>query len=137
MSEDFALLGILAALGMGLGGFLFALLALLGLQAVLAAVPPEDPRRPVSRRARLAHLARRPEPAGRVGRSCASVRAFAASLLLLVFLIEAGWYALVALALSAEQPRAAYLRGKRWVGRLAGGVLILLGAKLVLDAQHT
>ena len=206
MSEDFALLGILAALavgtvspgpsfvmvartaaaqsrrdgvaaalGMGLGGFLFALLALLGLQAVLAAVPALYAALKILGGLYLAWLGWRiwraarlpldvsaaPAPPGRaflLGLATqvsnpktalvyASVFAaflppqysigFAATLLLLIFLIEAGWYTLVALALSAEQPRAAYLRGKRWVDRMAGGVLILLGAKLALDARHT
>ncbi len=52
----------------------------------------------------------------------------------MVFLIEAGWYALVALAFSSELPRAAYLRAKVWVDRLAGTVLGLLGGKLILEA---
>jgi threonine/homoserine/homoserine lactone efflux protein len=49
----------------------------------------------------------------------------------LVFCIEAGWYAIVALALSSPAPAAAYLRWKRWIDRAAGGVLGLLGVKLV------
>jgi len=55
---------------------------------------------------------------------------------LLVFVIETGWYALVALALSATAPRAAYLRGKRWIDRTAGGVLAALGLKLITSARH-
>lgn len=62
---------------------------------------------------------------------------FAAALLTLIFLLETGWYTVVALALSAEQPRAAYVRGKRWIDRVAGGVLIALGVKLALDERHT
>jgi threonine/homoserine/homoserine lactone efflux protein len=50
----------------------------------------------------------------------------------LIFCIEAGWYAIVALALSAPAPAAAYLRWKRWIDRTAGGVMGLLGIKLVL-----
>jgi threonine/homoserine/homoserine lactone efflux protein len=61
---------------------------------------------------------------------------FAAALLLLIFLLEAGWYALVALVLSAEQPRAAYLRGKAWIDRTAGAVLMLLGIKLAFDPHR-
>ena len=52
----------------------------------------------------------------------------------MIFLIEAGWYTLVALAFSADLPRAAYLRCKLWIDRLAGAVLGLLGGKLVLEA---
>ena len=40
---------------------------------------------------------------------------------LVIFFIEAGWYSVVALALSAPSPRAAYLRWKVWVDRAAGG----------------
>jgi threonine/homoserine/homoserine lactone efflux protein len=51
---------------------------------------------------------------------------------LVVFCIEAGWYSIVALALSASAPAAAYLRWKRWIDRAAGGVMGLLGLKLIL-----
>jgi threonine/homoserine/homoserine lactone efflux protein len=54
----------------------------------------------------------------------------------LVFCIEAGWYSIVALALSASAPAAAYLRWKRWIDRAAGGVMGLLGIKLIHDANH-
>jgi threonine/homoserine/homoserine lactone efflux protein len=53
----------------------------------------------------------------------------------LVFALEAGWYAIVALALSSESPRAAYLRAKIHVDRVASGVMGLLGLKLVAAAQ--
>jgi threonine/homoserine/homoserine lactone efflux protein len=49
----------------------------------------------------------------------------------LVFCIEAGWYSIVAIALSSPAPAAAYLRWKRWIDRAAGGVMGLLGVKLV------
>jgi len=61
--------------------------------------------------------------------------AFAATLLVAVFAVEAGWYALVALALSAERPRAAYLRCKTWADRLAGGALMVLGLRLSASAH--
>jgi threonine/homoserine/homoserine lactone efflux protein len=51
-----------------------------------------------------------------------------------IFCIEAGWYAIVALALSAPAPAAAYLRWKAWIDRAAGGVMCLLGLKLIDDA---
>ncbi|UVC07011.1 LysE family transporter [Rhizobium sp. TH2] len=50
-----------------------------------------------------------------------------------IFLIEAGWYAIVALAFSSSGPRAAYLRSKTWVDRVAGAVLGALGARLLVD----
>ena len=56
---------------------------------------------------------------------------------LIVFCIEAGWYSIVALLLSAPAPRALYLRSKRWIDRVAGGVMVLLGVKLLIDARQT
>jgi threonine/homoserine/homoserine lactone efflux protein len=52
----------------------------------------------------------------------------------LIFMIEAGWYSLVAFLFSANQPRRAYLRSKRWVDRAAGTMMGLLGLKLVIEA---
>jgi threonine/homoserine/homoserine lactone efflux protein len=52
----------------------------------------------------------------------------------MIFCIEAGWYSIVALALSSPAPAAAYLRWKHWIDRAAGGVLGILGLKLVDDA---
>lgn len=57
------------------------------------------------------------------------------SLPLVVLLIETGWYAIVALTLSAASPRDMYLRYKRWVDRTAGGVMMLLGVKLISSAK--
>ena len=51
-----------------------------------------------------------------------------------VFLIEAGWYAIVAVAFSAGRPRAAYLRSKTWIDRLAASVIGALGLRLVFEA---
>jgi threonine/homoserine/homoserine lactone efflux protein len=50
---------------------------------------------------------------------------------LTVFMIETSWYALVALGLSSPRARAGYLRCKAWVDRAAGGLMVLLGVKLV------
>ena len=55
---------------------------------------------------------------------------------LVVFCIEAGWYAIVALVLSAPAPRALYLRSKRWIDRSAGSVMVLLGVKLLTDTRQ-
>ena len=60
--------------------------------------------------------------------------AFYLVLIALVFTIEASWYAIVALALSSERPRLAYLRYKTWVDRIAGGVMVALGLKLASSA---
>jgi threonine/homoserine/homoserine lactone efflux protein len=52
-----------------------------------------------------------------------------------VFVVEAGWYAIVALALSSASPRAAYLRAKTVVDRVAATVLGILGLKLVASSS--
>lgn len=57
-----------------------------------------------------------------------------AVLLLCIFLIEAGWYALVAVGFSSQRPRSVYLRSKRWIDRLAGLVMGLLGLRLLASA---
>jgi threonine/homoserine/homoserine lactone efflux protein len=62
---------------------------------------------------------------------------FDVALVTIVFAIEAGWYSIVALALSSERPRRAYLRYKASVDRVAGGVMMLLGLKLVLSSQRS
>jgi threonine/homoserine/homoserine lactone efflux protein len=53
---------------------------------------------------------------------------------LLIFTIETGWYAIVALAFSADRPRAAYLRSKVWIDRIAGAVMGVLGGRLIAEA---
>lgn len=53
----------------------------------------------------------------------------------LVFCIEAGWYTLVAVALSSEHSRRVYLRYKAWADRTAGGVMVALGLKLASSAR--
>ena len=61
---------------------------------------------------------------------------FSLAVVALVFLIEVGWYSLVALALSSDRPRKAYLRYKEWVDRAAGGVMVALGLKLLASADR-
>lgn len=51
----------------------------------------------------------------------------------MIFAIEGGWYAIVALALSAERSRNLYLGWKTTIDRLAGGVMIALGIKLLSE----
>jgi threonine/homoserine/homoserine lactone efflux protein len=57
------------------------------------------------------------------------------ALVVMVFLLETSWYALVALVLSAEKPRKAYLRFKSLIDRVAGGMIFLLGMKLASSAR--
>lgn len=54
----------------------------------------------------------------------------------LVFGVEVGWYAAVALLFSSPQPRSVYLRSKRWIDRIAGAVLGALGARLILEGAR-
>ncbi len=52
------------------------------------------------------------------------------------FIIDAGWYTIVACALSSAAPRAVYLRYKAFIDRLAGSVMGLLGLKLISMARQ-
>ncbi|SFP84984.1 LysE family translocator [Variovorax sp. 770b2] len=61
-------------------------------------------------------------------------RVLALAVPVVIFCIETGWYAIVALALSSAAPRSAYLRYKAWIDRAAGGVMGLLGLRLVWSA---
>ncbi len=61
---------------------------------------------------------------------------FAVALVLVVFVVEAGWYAIVATLLSSSRPRRAYLGCKAWVDRAAGVVMVGLGLKLVASAHE-
>ncbi len=171
--------GLLSALGMGVGGVVFALAALAGLQAVFAAVPSlylilklggglylgylgyriwKGARNPLDVSRSSAEVA--PHSLGRafwiaLGTQVSNPKAaviytsvFAAFLpqhfgwtlgvatILVVFSIETSWYALVALGLSSNGPRNAYLQYKAWVDRIAGGVMGLLGIKLVTSASQ-
>lgn len=53
----------------------------------------------------------------------------------LIFVQETAWYSLVALAFSSTRPRAAYLRAKAWIDRVAGTIIGLLGLRLILEAR--
>ncbi|MFN4164289.1 MAG: LysE family translocator [Ferrovibrio sp.] len=61
----------------------------------------------------------------------------AALLVPAVFMVECGWYALVAVAFSAGRPRALYLNAKHWIDRAAGGVMALLGIRLVVEGVRS
>lgn len=165
--------GLAAAIGMGLGGAVFAVLALAGLVALLEKVEWLYLVLKCAGGLYLVYLgiaiwrgAREPiELASANGRGSISVpRAlvlglvtqvsnpktavvyasiFAAlmpqepplalvlSLPPLILLIEAGWYAVVAIAFSAPRSQQAYLNGKLWVDRLAGAVIGALGLRLI------
>lgn len=168
--------GIASALGMGVGGLVFAGLALAGLQTLLAEVSWLYLVLKIAGGAYLCYLgyrlwrgARMPlaatdgaPPANGGWRKSFAVAfatqisnpktaiwyasVFAAflpnpiptwmfwTLLPLIFALEAGWYAIVALAFSASRPRAIYLGAKLWIDRVAGGVVGALGGKLILEA---
>jgi RhtB (resistance to homoserine/threonine) family protein len=54
----------------------------------------------------------------------------------LAFLVEAGWYSVVALLFSSPRSRSAYLWSKRWIDRAAGAVLCALGVRLILEGTR-
>jgi threonine/homoserine/homoserine lactone efflux protein len=55
----------------------------------------------------------------------------------MLFLIEFGWYTVVAVGFSSRTPRAAYLRSKVWIDRTAGAVVGALGTKLMVDSVRS
>jgi threonine/homoserine/homoserine lactone efflux protein len=52
----------------------------------------------------------------------------------IVMITETSWYAIVAVAVSSNGPRAAYARSKAWIDRIAGTVLGLLAGRLIVEA---
>ena len=54
----------------------------------------------------------------------------------LVFIIETTWYTLVAVVLSTPANRTRYLRSKAIIDRITGGILALLGLRLVLGTRR-
>ncbi len=58
-----------------------------------------------------------------------------AALPLAVFALEASWYLVVALVLSAPSPRGAYLRLKTQIDRTVGVVLSILGVRLLVSSK--
>jgi threonine/homoserine/homoserine lactone efflux protein len=170
--------GLGAAVGMGVGGVVFAVAALLGLQAVLLAVPTVYLALKLLGGLYLCYLGFRIFVAAKVplsvegaGQSVSSPQSrsfwlglttqisnpktaivyasvfaaflpgtfsplFAAVLLCVVFVIEAGWYAVVATMLSSSRPRRAYLSYKARVDRAAGVVMVGLGLKLIASANR-
>jgi threonine/homoserine/homoserine lactone efflux protein len=53
-----------------------------------------------------------------------------------VFAMEYGWMSTVVLVLSSSAPRAAYMRGKTAIDRMAASVMGLLAARLISTAHH-
>jgi threonine/homoserine/homoserine lactone efflux protein len=52
----------------------------------------------------------------------------------LIFVQETAWYGLVALAFSANRPRAIYLGAKLWIDRVAAALIAMLGVRLIYEA---
>jgi threonine/homoserine/homoserine lactone efflux protein len=169
--------GLGAAVGMGVGGVVFAVAALFGLQAILLAVPSVYLVLKLLGGLYLCYLGFRIFLAAKVpltvevpGQSVGTPRSrsfwlglttqvsnpktaivyasvfaaflpgtfsplFAAVLLCVVVVIEAGWYAVVATVLSSSRPRRAYASCKAWVDRAAGAVMVGLGLKLIASAH--
>ena len=170
--------GLAAALGMGLGGLLFATLALGGLVALLqqvewlfailklmggvyllvlalgtwrgAARPLPDlgaaglHHKSAGRAVLLGFVTQVSNPktvvvyasifAAFLSGSAPAWMLF--TLPLLIFLVEAGWYSLVALGFSAQRPRSLYLAAKVWIDRVTGLVMGALGARLIYEGEH-
>lgn len=167
--------GLAAALGMGIGGVIFALIAVLGLLALLLAVPVLYTVLKLVGGVYLLYLAwqiwrgaSKPfvldEQAMGAGgslrgsflqalftqlsnpKTAIAYASIFASLLpkdapvwvlvalpLLLFVIEFGWYALVALLLSKPRARSGYLAWRGQIDRLAGFLIGMLGGKLLWD----
>jgi threonine/homoserine/homoserine lactone efflux protein len=170
--------GLGAAVGMGVGGVVFAAAALLGLQAVLLAVPSVYLALKLLGGLYLCYLgirifrsAKVPLAVAAAGQGAGAPRSrsfwlglttqlsnpktaivyasvfaaflpgtfsplFATALIGVVFVVETGWYAVVATLLSLARPRRAYLSCKAWVDRAAGFVMVGLGLKLMASAHE-
>lgn len=134
--------GLAAALGMGMGGIVFAVAALLGLQALLASVPWLYLALKVGGGGYLAYLGYR------IWKGTKSPLVLTANCgqepqptLKRSFMLGLGTQlsnpktAIVYGSIFASLlPRDAYLRYKSWVDRAAGGVMMLLGVRLVATA---
>jgi threonine/homoserine/homoserine lactone efflux protein len=171
--------GVLAALGMGLGGSIFALAACLGLHLILTTVPSVYRAMQIAGAAYLLFISYRlwvfapnsldVAESETMGESFATrsfliglgtqisnpktaivyASVFAAALpqgpslatstalVTVIFLIEFGWYALVAIIFSTGSARQFYARGKTWIDRLAAGAMGSLGVKILSDVRST
>jgi threonine/homoserine/homoserine lactone efflux protein len=50
----------------------------------------------------------------------------------MTFVIDVLWYAIVAYLLSTDGPRQAYIKYRKLIDRLSGGVMAFLGIRLLL-----
>lgn len=55
----------------------------------------------------------------------------------MIFVVEASWYSVVAIAFSANAPRTVYLRSKKWIDRIAGAVMGTLGSRLLIESMQS
>lgn len=62
---------------------------------------------------------------------------FVVALLTLIFIVETGWYTVVALIMSSSTPQKAYLSCKTWVDRTAGAVMFCLGLRLMTSVTRS
>ncbi|WP_313681632.1 MULTISPECIES: LysE family translocator [unclassified Pantoea] len=51
---------------------------------------------------------------------------------IMAFVIDAGWYVVVALALSTERPRRIYMKYRRFIDKTSGAIMATLGVRLLL-----
>lgn len=51
---------------------------------------------------------------------------------LMAFIIDVLWYAIVACLLSSDGPRLAYIKYRKFIDKLSGGVMAFLGLRLLL-----
>lgn len=171
--------GLYMAIGMGVGGVIFAVLVLAGLQAVLASVPwlymalkmvgglyllllavqiwrgakhpvvmPGVLRADLPKSAMKSFLmalvtqVSNPKAVVIYGSIFAALLPRDMPLLailvlpLLVFLVEAGWYAIVAITLSSKSSTVVYLNSKATIDRAASIVMGALGLKLLSESRR-
>ncbi|MEB0133763.1 LysE family transporter [Actimicrobium sp. CCC2.4] len=171
--------GVATALGMGVGGVIFAVIALLGLHVLLTAIPwlyvvmkvvgglylmylgyciwrgANKPlsmsipsavslSRTIFRSFRIGLVTQLSNPKTAIVYASVFTAflppvfplSLALILVVLVFAVEAGWYIIVALALSSKGPQNFYLRYKAWLDRAAGAVMAFLGVKLAWLASN-
>ncbi|MCP4935883.1 MAG: LysE family translocator [bacterium] len=169
--------GLATALGMGVGGAVFALIAILGFVTLLASIPvlyfalkilgafylfylaykmwteSKQPLDITAQKSKQNVSLRRSFAIGFLTQICnpktaivyASIFAvaapvsvsylFGAACVCLIFLIETGWYAIVALTFSAEKARSGYLNLKTLFDRLAATVMGFLGLKILSELR--
>lgn len=54
-------------------------------------------------------------------------------LCVLVFIIDTGWYVIASVLLTTPKPYKFYVRFKKYINRIAGGVIGLMGVKLAFN----